>query len=532
MDDKIDKFNSWKNVLDEESGKADKEIYERFLKCHLDVLSVKELFRIVGKEAIIAWINQFEDEEDQDTAFSIFKKIKYYNSIDMIHLCQLNFSDWIVDSDASVQTSLFVPLGGVGKSGSMVGYLFRMANSIPKEAFCGLDEIKQRKFVFDERITDIVLLDDYAGTGDQFANDEILQSLFCHSRGKIRVSFLPVVISMQAKKRIQDAVGINIYCHQIRSERSYSHSEKALIKRYGKGLFMHHEEDLRFGWGGLAETIVFFYNVPNNSLPIIWSSSYSRETQRNWVPLFSRVNPNGDNEIEQLIMNFIQLPSLVSEDFTLYIRVFTEAFVLLRDKKITFSFQELYKLYYCITQIMYPYSLFVDYHSPFLSFQNLRIKMLRLVKDSMLSSETKTSDLLEFYTVDYPVVDQGCLIRSKYSEILAEYVISRSLDLSEFVDIVDRDMDDSKRLVYVIEGFIQLAEIVIKERRISEREKDLFKHLRFQGKSETIRFWIANSIYKEKNRDDIDENNVYILVNCYGKYEVWSLKNARRYNLV
>ncbi len=102
MDDKIDKFNSWKNVLDEESGKADKEIYERFLKCHLDVLSVKELFRIVGKEAIIAWINQFEDEEDQDTAFSIFKKIKYYNSIDMIHLCQLNFSDWIVDSDASV----------------------------------------------------------------------------------------------------------------------------------------------------------------------------------------------------------------------------------------------------------------------------------------------------------------------------------------------------------------------------------------------------------------------------------------------
>ena len=174
---------------------------------------------------------------------------------------------------------------------------------------------------------------------------------------------------------------------------------------------MHHEEDLRFGWGGLAETIVFFYNVPNNSLPIIWSSSYSRETQRNWVPLFSRVNPNGDNEIEQLIMNIIQLPSLVSEDFMLYIRVFTEAFVLLRDKKITFSFQELYKLYYCITQIMYPYSLFVDYHSPFLSFQNLRIKMLRLVKDSMLSSETKTSDLLEFYIVDYPVVDQGCLIR-------------------------------------------------------------------------------------------------------------------------
>ncbi len=231
-------------------------------------------------------------------------------------------------------------------------------------------------------------------------------------------------------------------------------------------------------------------------------------------------------------MNIIQLPSLVSEDFMLYIRVFTEAFVLLRDKKITFSFQELYKLYYCITQIMYPYSLFVDYHSPFLSFQNLRIKMLRLVKDSMLSSETKTSDLLEFYIVDYPVVDQGCLIRSKYSEILAEYVISRSLDLSEFVDIVDRDMDDSKRLVYVIEGFIQLAEIVIKERRISEREKDLFMHLRFQGKSETIRFWIANSIYKEKNRDDIDENNVYILVNCYGKYEVWSLNNARRYNLV
>ncbi len=507
MNDMIDKFDSWKDALDKESRRAEKEKYERFLKIHLDVLSVTELFRIIGKEAIISWINQFEDEEDQNIAFSILKKIKYYSSTDVTQLCQLNFSDWIVDCDTSVQNTVFVPLGGSGKSGSMIGYMFRMANSIPKDSFCSLRELELRNFVFDENITDIVLLDDYSGTGDQFSNDEIIQTLLTAVQGKIRISFLPVVISRRAIERINKSFDIKIYCHQIRGEREYTSCERAIIKRYGKGLFVHHDKDLRFGWGDLAETIVFFYNVPNNSLPIIWASSYSQETNAAWKPLFSRVNPNGDNEIEQLFNNIVQLPYFVSEDYPLYFRVFTEMFILLRDKRIRLSFQDLYRLFDRISLMMYPYELPVDYHSPFVYLQKLRIKMLKIVKETIIATKPEAKKLIDFFAVDYPIIDQGCLICDEYSAILSEFVISKGIELCDFVDVVDREMDGAKRLVYLIEGFMQMARKVINHRGISDKEKKTFEQVRMQGKNTTIKFWISTCVLKEKveSRKDIKE---------------------------
>ena len=530
-EDIIGRFDSWEKVLEEESKKQDKEYYEHFLKCHLDVLSVSELFRIIGKDTIVQWINQFE-KEDQDVAFSILRRIKYYSSEDVFQFCKLNYSNWIIECDASVKETLFIPLGGAGKSGSMIGYLFRMANNIPKKNYCSLYEIEQCGYVFDDKIKDIVLLDDYSGTGDQFIKDEILNNILTHAKEKIRVSFLPIVMSRQAKNRIEEQTNVQIYCQQIREEREYSEVEDALIRRYGKELFVHDGEDLRYGWGCMGETIAFFYNVPNNSLPIIWSNDYSAETNANWIPLFPRVNPGENAEIIEVIRNTIQIPRMVSEDYMIFIQAFTDAYILLRDKKVTFSFKDLYDMQYCMAQMMYPYNLGLTYHTPFKYLQQLRIKMLKFIKDSLELSEVNKSDLIGFFTVDYPIIDQGCLIEEQYASILAEYVINHALDLSEFICCINREMDKSKKLVYEIEGFIALAKKVKKRRGVTERERDYYGQLLKNCRNETLRYWISKCFYNEKCIDDISESDVYVIVNNYGKYQVLMLSLAKEYKLV
>ena len=531
MKNDIEVFDAWRRVLDEESLKLDEERYDRFLKCFLDVLSVPELFRIIGKETIIKWINQFEIE-DQDTAFSILRKIKYYSSTDMIQLCQLNFSNWIIDCDANVKNTVFIPLGGAGKSGSMVGYLFRMANSLSKVSFYSLYEIEKCGYVFDKRIKDLVFLDDYSGTGDQFLKDEILKNILLHTEGKLRVSFLPVVMSRRAKNRIESNTNINIYCNQVREDREYSDSESALIRRYGKGLFVNKGEDLRFGWGNMGETIAFFYNVPNNTLPIIWSKGHSDETKRNWIPLIPRVNPKGDNEIQEVIRNTIQISNMVSEDYPVYIQALTEAYVMLKDKKAVFSFKDIFDMQYCLAQIMYPYNLVVRYHSPFLYLQKLRINLLRTIKETVDFSAVSKNDLINFFKIDYPVIDQGFLLQNMYAYILAEYVLSNGLDLSEFVNCINREMDSNKELVYEIEGYVSLARKIKKKRGVTEKENALYEHLLEYGKNMTLKYWIAKCFITEKSIDVIDEKDVYIIVNNYGKYEVWTLQSARDYQLI
>lgn len=531
MEDIINEFDSWRKVLDEESRKQDNENYERFLKCHLDVVSVTELFKVIGKDTIICWMNQFE-KEDQDVAFSILKKIKYYSSEDVFQLCQLNYSNWIIDCDANIKNTLFIPLGGAGKSGSMVGYLFRMANNLPKKNFRSLLEIKQSNYAFNNIIKDIVLLDDYSGTGDQFINDEILNNILLHTKEKIRVSFLPIVMSRQAKNRIEEETNVHIFCQQIREDREYSDTENALIRRYGKNLFVYNGEDLRYGWGKMGETIAFFYNVPNNTLPIIWSNKYSEETNANWTPLFPRVNPGENNEIIEVIRNTVKIPKMVSEDYPIYIQAFTDAYILLREKKVVFSFKDLFEMQYCMAQMMYPYNLGLAYNSPFIYLQKLRIKMLRFVKDSLDSSNISKADMISFFTVDYPIIDQKCLIEKPYASILADYVIKNSIDLSEFVNCIDREMDKSKKLVYEIEGFFSLAKLVNEKREISDRERACYNQLLKNGRNETLKYWISKRFCKDDNTVNISESAVYIIVNNYGKYEVWTLSSAKKYQLI
>ncbi len=56
------------------------------------------------------------------------------------------------------------------------------------------------------------------------------------------------------------------------------------------------------GYGGIGALLVFYYNTPNTTLPIVWSSL------NGWIPLFRRVN-----RINGIEAYYKQIPKLKPE---------------------------------------------------------------------------------------------------------------------------------------------------------------------------------------------------------------------------
>lgn len=243
---------------------------------------------------VLKWLMQF-DNDDIDLAVRIIKNLNVIGFDDLNTSLSIAYSKLeraAIDrgSPISRQNTLFAGIGDGGKSGAMMGYNFRVINEIPEENFLSDESLI---YLEQGRVDNIVLIDDVIGTGDQ-ATEEIKRLTEKITPFGVKNIFMLTAVGMGVgiKKILKDtkahvfsafeysdmdtAKNLDSLFYEGASHENRKKMQ-ARLEYYGAAT-----SDWPLGYGGIGSFISFYYNTPNISLPLIWSSKNS------WIPLFKR----------------------------------------------------------------------------------------------------------------------------------------------------------------------------------------------------------------------------------------------------
>lgn len=258
--------------------------------------------KAVTLEHAKAWLAQFENE-DFDLAFKVLTQITFFDLVDVHVMCRLSLLQLVDQHSPDLNRTIFVPVGRSSKSGQLIAYFFRTGNRLPPQRFHHASEVSTDTC---HDASAIVFIDDYIGTGEQFSNwwrDSLLsEKQFEH----IPQYYLSLVGASSGIKMIESNTRIRVVCLQERWDQQDfrmievdSDEMEYFFKKYGSGLFLVNGEDLYLGYGNCMSSVVFFYNVPDNAIPIVWSDKTNNRGQK-WKPLFQRKEGSSESPIVEL----------------------------------------------------------------------------------------------------------------------------------------------------------------------------------------------------------------------------------------
>lgn len=278
---------------------------------------VAHLYNRVSYDDIVAWLENFSSEADQATALQllgylnlftsdrIYDTLKYYlgkivkDFTGDIYIIAVKKKEK-VDSKAKIPKRAKV-LEGIygGQSGQLIAYYARKvteeyyANVIILEE-CDLKRIRKE---YKNKHCVIIMIDDIFGTGDT-----VLQYYKRLKKNKLRPQWTVAALAvayMQTAKTMLQAEGVKIYGEKIMpifdaidkaewEKKGIAEQYYNLSLRYGKKLYRLGGNITPFGYKDSKALVGFEYGVPNNTLPIIWSSKNANSKGKPWTPLFPR----------------------------------------------------------------------------------------------------------------------------------------------------------------------------------------------------------------------------------------------------
>jgi hypothetical protein len=266
-----------------------------------EVKKIIELWPVdIEFEDVIKWIMQF-DSNDFDLAIRVIKNLNVIGFQDLNNALTIAYSKLerrALDKKTKIssKTTLFAGAGEGGKSGAMISYNFRLINELSEENF--LDE---NSFLHIEkgRIENIVLIDDIISSGDQ-AIDEIRLLMEKSLPFGVKNIFLLTAAGMKESiKKVEEETGAYVFSA---FEYDINDTVQSFDSNFYNGIPYENRNQLKqrleyygaiasrsaLGYKGLGGLITFYYNTPNSTLPIVWSSLNS------WIPLFRRtIRVNG-----------------------------------------------------------------------------------------------------------------------------------------------------------------------------------------------------------------------------------------------
>lgn len=243
---------------------------------------------------VLNWLMQF-DNEDIDLGIRIIKNLNVIGFEDLNIALTIAYSKLqrlAIEKETTItaENTIFAGIGDGGKSGAMIGYNFRLINNLSEENFMNDSSIKHLE---SRMVKNIVLVDDVVGTGKQ-ATTEIKKLTDKVTPFGVKNIFLLTAVGMKdGIKQISDKTKAYVFsafeytkedtvtCLDSPFYTGIPHEERNELKKrieyYGRVTY-----DSPLGYGDIGALIVFYYNTPNISLPIIWGSINS------WIPLFKR----------------------------------------------------------------------------------------------------------------------------------------------------------------------------------------------------------------------------------------------------
>lgn len=213
--------------------------------------------------------------------------------------------------DEITKKTVFASVGNPSESSSLLLYFFRQRNRIPKDFFVHTHQLLTN----DMKISDIkylIYIDDISGSGGQAST--ILKNIIPKIRKKydnIKILYFTIFATTDALQKLKnyklfdkiDTVFELDDTYKIFSKESryfsknISSNDKKFFENicknnYRKKWKLTSDDISRTKDGKLNEnecgyadrqlSLGFFYNIPNNTLPIFWAES------DNWTPIFRR----------------------------------------------------------------------------------------------------------------------------------------------------------------------------------------------------------------------------------------------------
>ncbi|MBV7535103.1 hypothetical protein KW842_04895 [Duganella sp. sic0402] len=245
----------------------------------------------ISDTAIQDWLNQFEDTE-RELVFRLLQAFQYISFSRMQVMAVELYELLKKELGAAIDNAWFVPVGGAGKSGGLVAYIFRNRNRISADRFLTYDSIKE--FVSDG--DPVIMLDDLLASGHQCVEEwQALQDKAgalppgCPSIWATLVSCEPGRDYIQERTILKSLAPLELTRRDqpLSSESTlipdYEDRERVrqIMMRYGDKLGVPHA----LGYAGSALLLAFEHSTPDNSLPVFWAKNPT------WKPLLAKGTP-------------------------------------------------------------------------------------------------------------------------------------------------------------------------------------------------------------------------------------------------
>jgi len=235
----------------------------------------------ISRTRVEAWLGQF-DQSDKDVAARVLDAVEFYGPerlADAFRSILGALPGWHRNAARRTGRWRFVPFTlRPGESGDTMLHVFRIANNLSSSAFDELfaykHELLRQRLVAEDTV---VLVDDFAGTGDQAAAawHESLGELL---PGRPRVFLLLVAAVQAAVTRIASETPLRVQpFRRLRAGDNvfgpecahFSGAEKRAILSYCRRA----DATRPRGYGDCGLLIVMAHGCPNNSIPILHSRS-------------------------------------------------------------------------------------------------------------------------------------------------------------------------------------------------------------------------------------------------------------------
>lgn len=266
---------------------------------------------VLTEQDINKWLSNFHGKVfyksyERRLALWLLANFVYYNENEVRHLCKTLYHDFIhrllleknesgldiVNSISEIlETSRFYYAGRPGESGAFVLYFFRQGNDLPLDNFIFYPDKLPKE------VTTIVFIDDVTLSEGKKNQAVKYISEFMNKYFKDKRSVLLTFIATESAIKDLESRGITVISCIILDERNKCFSKESNVFHYFKKHmkncknFAEHYGKITkpyspLGYNDCQFVFGFFYNTPDNTLPIFWSEN------EGWNPIIKRYDKN------------------------------------------------------------------------------------------------------------------------------------------------------------------------------------------------------------------------------------------------
>ena len=269
----------------------------------------------VTLQTVRSWLCQIDGNLHQRILFKLLQNLRFFGEAevrtmlsDVHERLKSSLPEYVVRAKSQRRKDLWVTyLDGPGKSGSNIARLYADANLISTTCVKEMAEV-DREFSSENGAPDdvktLLVVDDFVGSGDSLS---VAIGEFYERNGRemikkdIQVVIVAVCATSDGEERIRDVIhsldrGADLVVCESLQNRHYAFPNgngfwedsdqkqvaKEEIEKIGRAI----DKKRPLGYGQKGLLVVFSRNCPNNTLPLLHSSSRG---DLDWQPLFERI---------------------------------------------------------------------------------------------------------------------------------------------------------------------------------------------------------------------------------------------------